>query len=52
MCDELKDWIGEKQLALEGDDLGKDLKATEALMRKHQVNILITTSLTSIISKM
>ncbi|PVD25646.1 hypothetical protein C0Q70_13305 [Pomacea canaliculata] len=34
-CDELQDWIKEKDDALSTDDLGKDLKAIQALQRKH-----------------
>ena len=36
MCNELKDWIGEKDSALNNEDLGKDLRSVEALQRKHQ----------------
>lgn len=37
MCDELRGWIGEKQSVLGNEDLGKDLRSTQALQRKHQV---------------
>lgn len=37
MCDELKDWIGEKQGAVNNADLGKDANSVDALRRKHQV---------------
>ena len=37
MCDELKDWIGEKNSQLGIDDLGRDLNTVQALQRKHQV---------------
>lgn len=36
MCDELKDWINEKNNMLNVDDLGKDLASVQALKRKHQ----------------
>jgi spectrin beta len=36
MCDELKDWIKEKQNVLNNEDLGKDLRSVQALQRKHQ----------------
>ena len=36
MCDELKDWINEKDLALNNDDLGKDMKSLRELQRRHQ----------------
>lgn len=39
MCDELKDWINEKNASLNVDDLGKDLHSVQALQRKHQVNL-------------
>ncbi|XP_074649217.1 spectrin beta chain-like isoform X2 [Tubulanus polymorphus] len=35
-CDEVKDWINEKANALDNDDLGRDLKGVQALLRKHQ----------------
>ncbi|KAJ8309236.1 hypothetical protein KUTeg_014110 [Tegillarca granosa] len=34
-CDELGEWIKEKDAALNTDDIAKDLKAIEALQRKH-----------------
>ncbi|KAK2727728.1 hypothetical protein QYM36_008275, partial [Artemia franciscana] len=34
--DETKDWIQEKDAALESDDLGKDLRTVQALQRKHE----------------
>ncbi|KAK7105089.1 spectrin beta chain, non-erythrocytic 5-like isoform X3 [Littorina saxatilis] len=34
-CDELQEWIKEKNNNLATDDLGKDLKTTQALQRKH-----------------
>ncbi len=40
MCDELKDWIKEKQNVLGNEDLGKDLRSVQALQRKHQVNYI------------
>ena len=36
MCDELKDWIGEKSNGINLDDTGKDLASVQALQRKHQ----------------
>jgi cell shape-determining protein MreC len=36
MCDELKDWIGEKASGINLDDVGKDLASVQALQRKHQ----------------
>jgi hypothetical protein len=37
-CDELVEWIKEKDNVLSAtDDLGKDLKANQALQRKHAV---------------
>jgi hypothetical protein len=36
-CDELQEWIKDKKDNLHNDDLGKDLKATQALQRKHAV---------------
>jgi hypothetical protein len=36
MCDELKDWIGEKTSGINLDDVGKDLASVQALQRKHQ----------------
>ena len=38
-CDELADWIKEKDNALNTDDLGKGLQATIALQRKHAVGL-------------
>lgn len=38
-CDELVEWIKEKDNVLSAtDDLGKDLKANQALQRKHAVS--------------
>jgi len=34
--DETKDWIQEKDEALNDDDLGKDLRSVQALQRKHE----------------
>lgn len=34
--DETKDWIGEKEDALNNDDLGKDLRSVQTLQRKHE----------------
>merc|ERR1719336_3049526 len=34
--DETKDWIGEKDEALNNDDIGKDLRTVQALQRKHE----------------
>ncbi|XP_056641828.1 spectrin alpha chain isoform X2 [Diorhabda sublineata] len=34
--DETKDWITEKDEALNNDDLGKDLRSVQALQRKHE----------------
>uniref|UniRef100_A0A069DXZ1 Putative beta-spectrin n=1 Tax=Panstrongylus megistus TaxID=65343 RepID=A0A069DXZ1_9HEMI len=34
--DETKDWIQEKEEALNNDDLGKDLRSVQALQRKHE----------------
>ncbi|KAL8620004.1 hypothetical protein ACOMHN_015286 [Nucella lapillus] len=34
-CDELQEWIKEKNNNLATDDLGKDLKTTQALQRRH-----------------
>ena len=34
--DETKDWIQEKDDALSVDDMGKDLRSVQALMRKHE----------------
>ena len=34
--DETKDWIQEKEEALNNDDLGKDLRTVQALQRKHE----------------
>ncbi|XP_049820921.1 spectrin alpha chain isoform X3 [Aethina tumida] len=34
--DETKDWIQEKDDALNNDDLGKDLRSVQALQRKHE----------------
>ncbi|XP_012266103.2 spectrin alpha chain isoform X2 [Athalia rosae] len=34
--DETKDWIREKDAALNNDDLGKDLRSVQALQRKHE----------------
>jgi spectrin beta len=36
MCDELKDWIGEKTSGINLDDVGKDLASVQVLQRKHQ----------------
>ena len=36
-CDELKDWINEKQGVLGNEDQGKDLRSVQSLQRKHQV---------------
>ena len=36
MCDELKDWIGEKSNGINLDDVGRDLKSVQMLQRKHQ----------------
>ena len=38
MCDELRDWIDEKDVALNNDDLGKDMKSLRELQRRHQVH--------------
>lgn len=35
-ADETKDWIDEKNTALNTDDLGNDLHKVQALQRKHQ----------------
>nr|XP_022333961.1 spectrin alpha chain, non-erythrocytic 1-like isoform X4 [Crassostrea virginica] len=34
-CDELADWIKEKDNTLSSDDIGKDLKGIEAALRRH-----------------
>lgn len=34
--DETRDWIREKDDALNNDDLGKDLRSVQALQRKHE----------------
>lgn len=34
--DETKDWIAEKDSALNNDDLGKDLRSVQTLQRKHE----------------
>merc|ERR1719336_2640913 len=34
--DETKDWIAEKDEALNSDDIGKDLRTVQALQRKHE----------------
>lgn len=34
--DETKDWIAEKEEALNNDDLGKDLRGVQTLQRKHE----------------
>lgn len=34
--DETKDWIAEKEEALNNDDLGKDLRSVQTLQRKHE----------------
>lgn len=34
--DETKEWIQEKDEALNSDDLGKDLRSVQALQRKHE----------------
>lgn len=34
--DETKDWIQEKDDALNNNDLGKDLRSVQALQRKHE----------------
>lgn len=34
--DETKDWISEKDNALDNDDLGKDLRGVQTLQRKHE----------------
>jgi len=34
--DETKDWISEKEDALNNDDLGKDLRSVQTLQRKHE----------------
>jgi len=36
MCDELKDWIGEKINGINLDDVGKDLASVKVLQRKQQ----------------
>ena len=36
MCDELKDWIGEKINGINLDDVGKDLASVRVLQRKQQ----------------
>ena len=36
MCDELKDWIGEKINSINLDDVGKDLASVQVLQRKQQ----------------
>lgn len=33
--DETKDWIQEKNEALDSDDFGRDLRSVQALQRKH-----------------
>jgi hypothetical protein len=40
-CDELADWIKEKDNALNTDDVGKVLQATIALQRKHAVGTIL-----------
>ena len=37
-CDELAEWIRDKNNALSSDDYGKDLKGIQALQRKHAVS--------------
>ena len=34
--DETRDWISEKDLALNNEELGKDLRSVQALQRKHE----------------
>merc|ERR1719411_1597677 len=34
--DETKDWIAEKDEALNSDDIGKDMRTVQALQRKHE----------------
>lgn len=34
--DETKDWIQEKDEALNNDDCGRDLRSVQALQRKHE----------------
>ena len=51
MCDELKGWIGEKRSVLGNEDLGKDLRSTQALQRKHQVCWVMFIHKSSIFSK-
>jgi len=36
MCEELKDWIGEKISGINLDDVGKDLASVKVLQRKQQ----------------
>ena len=36
ICDELKDWIGEKINGINLDDVGKDLASVRVLQRKQQ----------------
>ena len=36
MCDELKDWMGEKINGINLDDVGKDLASVKVLQRKQQ----------------
>lgn len=40
-CDELADWIKEKDNTLSSDDIGKDLKGIEAALRRHTVSIIL-----------
>lgn len=39
--DETKDWIQEKDEALNNDDCGKDLRSVQALQRKHEGKLLL-----------
>lgn len=38
-CDELQDWIREKDNGMNNDEIGKDLKHNELLKRKHAVSL-------------
>lgn len=40
--DETKDWIQEKDEALNNDDCGKDLRSVQALQRKHEGTLLLS----------
>lgn len=42
-CDDLQEWIKEKNNALYDDDVGKDLESSKNLRRKHMVGIICMT---------